>query len=1062
MKKFYLVVIFIGLNMTLLYGQQTVRGTVTGNDGLPLIGATIKSNTGFAKTDSVGVFSLKMRENDDELLVSYLGYASKVFLVKDIKDGMLNVILLRDEKILDEVNISTGYQSIPKERATGSFDFIDNKTLNQQVSTDVLSRLEAVANGLNVDKYSADNGIRIRGANSFSSSAGLREPLIVVDNFPYEGDISNINPNDVESISILKDAAAASIWGARAGNGVIVITTKKGKRNETLKIEGNYNVTVGEKPNLNYHRLMSSADFIEMEKFLFGHEYRFSDTSAIGHPVFTPAYEILFKWRDGHISQQETDRMLEELANVNVRDEYLRWMYRPSLNQQYATNIRGGSDKSTWYFSAGYDENRSDLDARYKRMNLSFNNTYNLTKNLQLNTAMLYTQSKNISGRTAYSPTNGWPVYTQLANQEGEALPVMNAYRQPFLDTLAGGKLLDWNYYPLTDDRYKQTVTNLTDALVNVGINYQPLSWLNVDVKYQYEQQTTSSETLYDKESYFTRNLINQFSSLNAQTGDIMRGIPLGAINDLSNARMNTHNARGQLNINRLWGKHQITALLGGEVRDKKTNGGIYRTYGFNPDILTAATVNYDTPYPHFITGRNVYIPQWSGFNGTVNRFVSAFANGAYSFDNRYTVTLSGRRDASNLFGVSTNDKWNLLWSAGLGWNISNESFYGSALIPYLKLRATHGLSGNVDMGRSALTTIAYRANASIYTGMPTATISQHANPDLRWEKVAMTNVALDFGTKNNRLSGSLDFYYKKANDLLGPHPVDYTTGIFGTVTKNIASLSGKGLDVLLNSLNVARAVRWTSNLNLSFYKDKVVDYYRPDLPASSYVSTTVRGPSFAKGKPLYAMLSYDWAGLEPATGDPQGYLNGEISKNWRALTRDSVTLDDLVYSGSAIPTVFGSLGNTIEWKGLSLTMRLMFKFGYYFRDNSLAYSGLTTVRTNVHAEYANRWQQPGDEKFTNVPSFVWPIDANRDNFYLNSTAKVERGDHIRIQFIRLGYDINKSLIPRLPFENANIYFNVTNLGIIWRANDKGVDPDYGADVMPPAASYSIGVKVNL
>ena len=245
-------------------------------------------------TNSEGEFSIRLTIFPDTLTISYIGHPPVKRLVNK-KDLVIQILLPgAEDQVLNEVQVSTGYQRIPKERATGSFSVISNKVFNQQVSTDILSRLEAVANGLKVDRLSSvgSSKLSIRGLSSIN---GPKDPLIILDNFPYEGDITGINPNDVQDITLLKDAAAASIWGAKAGNGVIVITTKKGSYNQPISVEVAANMTIGEKPNLFYNKQISSGDFIDAETFLFNNKYRFSDTSASSRPVFSPVYEILFK-----------------------------------------------------------------------------------------------------------------------------------------------------------------------------------------------------------------------------------------------------------------------------------------------------------------------------------------------------------------------------------------------------------------------------------------------------------------------------------------------------------------------------------------------------------------------------------------------------------------------------------------------------------------------------------------------------------------------------------------------------------------------------------------------
>lgn len=1041
-----------------------ITGTVLADSTqFPLSGAvvTVGSTNLRTVTNEMGHFSISVPSTATMLAISYVGYYDRFIPINKGMALPVKVFLKVKVNTLSEVSINTGYQSIPKERATGSFTQVDNKRYNEQVSTDVLSRLESVANGLFVDrKTTGGGGIHIRGLSSIN---GPKDPLIILDNFPYDGDINNINPNDIESITLLKDAAAASIWGTRAGNGVIVITTKKVKFNQPFQVEVNANVLIGGKPDLFYQKQMSSSDFIDVEQFLFSKGFKFSDTASSSHPPFSPVYEILFRQRNGQLSAAGANSQIDALRKVDLRDQFQKYIYQQSVNQQYAVNLRGGTNKMGWMFSAGFDNNISELAATYKRVNLRWQNTYQPLKNLQLSTSLYYTQSKALSGRPAYgsiSTINGsLQPYTQLADAQGNALPVINGYRQSYIDTAGGGKLLDWNFYPLENYKHSTTSTSIDDIVLNFGMNYVFTKALNIDIKYQYEKQQYALENLNDVQSYFTRNLINQFSQLNRATGVVTYKVPTGAILDMTRTTLVSNDARAQLNFNKQWLEHSVTAIAGSEIRQANTVGNTFRTYGYNPDILASTSVDYTNTYPNFVTGSSTFIPNNTGFSNTLNRFVSLYANAAYTYRQKYIVTTSARTDASNLFGLNTNDKWNPLWSVGGGWLLSKEKFYKSALFSYLKLRATYGLSGNVDQNKTAVTTLTY-SGTSTYTLSPYSIISRYANPELRWEKVRMINLGVDFKMWNERIAGSIEYYVKKGTDLFGPSPVDMTTGLSGTVTKNFASMKGRGIDIELNTININSRIKWYSNINLTWYSDRITDYYNASLQGSSFVTDVAPNSLGTPGRPVYSIFSYKWAGLDPANGDPRGYINGKVSKNYASIIADSTQLRDLVYSGSAMPTVYGSIGNTVSYKGFSLTIRLVYKFGYYFRNASINYYNLFNNSTG-HPDYADRWQKPGDELHTSVPSMVYPAVNARDVFYNRSEATVEKGDNIRIQYITLAYDFPKKSIKFLPFQKIQLFANLNNLGIVWRANKKDIDPDYPLTTLPPARNIALGVRVN-
>ena len=1032
-----------------------IKGRVLDEKGEPVAGATvtIKGTKIATSTNSNGEFSLSAV--DDGAVLVFTSVNMEPFELK--VDGKTEVTVAMKTKITTlsdvSVQVNTGYQIIPKERSTGSFVIIDNKTLNQQVSTDVLSRLEAVANGLYVDRISTTPGIRIRGLSTIN---GPKDPLVIVDNFPYEGDITNINPNDVENITILKDAAAASIWGTRAGNGVIVITTKKGKFNQPLSVEFNTNLKIANEPDLFNLKRMSSGEIIDVEQFLFQNKYDFSDTSNSNRPPFSPVYEILFSEMKGVITPAEAAAKINALRNTDVRNDFAKYFYQKAINQQYSIMLRGGAEKFAWIFSGGYDKNVDVLDANYKRLNVRWRSTMRPVKNLEIHAGMTYTNVESKKGKPGYSEISFYQghlfQYAQLANTAGDRLPMIKDYRQTYIDTAGNGKLLDWRYYPLEDHKYVHSSSKLNDVLLNVCIEYKIVKGLSIDFKYQYENQQINGRTMQDENSYFVRNLINRYSQINQTTGLVTRIVPLGRILDLANTSLNSHSGRGQINYELKLLKHEINAIAGGEIRNRITTDNGNRLYGYNHDKLTFANMDYVTQYPNYISGTVSPIFNNDFIEGRENRYVYVFANAAYTYDQKYTVTVSARRDASNLFGVNTNDKWKPLWSTGLAWDISKEPFYKTSIFPYLRIRATYGYCGNVEPNRPAVTTIRY-AGTSPFTNSPWAQFDNYYNPELTWETSAQFNIGLDFEIKNRILSGSIEYYRKKNTDLFGPKPLDYTTGITN-ITANVASMKGYGLDVGLNSRNIDRKIKWVTNLNFSYYKDRVTSYYLSSDQGSNFVEAS--NISGIEGKPVYSILSYRWAGLDPATGDPQGFFGGQVSKNYNELTGSLTTIDDLVYHGPGSPTFYGTLGNTVSWRNLSISVAITYRLGYYFHRESISYAGVFNSLAG-HSDFAERWQKPGDEQLTNVPSMVYPLAASRDDFYRNSEALVTRADHVRLQYINVGYELNKSQWEQNPFKNIQVYFVANDLGIIWRANKQKIDPDFR--ILPPSTNFSIGVR---
>ncbi|MCR8560425.1 SusC/RagA family TonB-linked outer membrane protein [Mucilaginibacter sp. BJC16-A38] len=1069
MKKFiryyYFPVLLACLLLGFLPGVAQVRPIITGRvlsrDSLPLTGATVRCGSVAAVTGTNGKFTLMALSADSARLeVSYIGYRRRHITVRP---GIPVTIVLDPEgNVLQEVVVSTGYQEIPQERATGAFDRINAELFNRGVGADVLSRLDGITTSTLFDKRQDGNPLNALTIRGVSSYDGGNAPLIVVDNFPYQGDISNINPNDVASVTILKDAAAASIWGVRAGNGVIVITTKKGTYNQPVQVSLNSNLTLTAKPDLFYLPQMRSSDFIDVEKVLFGQGFYDGDLgNTFSRPPVSPVVDLLDKARSGGISSFAANQQIDALRDVDVRNDYKKYFYRTGVSQQHALSLSGGSNAASYFFSAGYDKDlASGINDGFDRVTLKSNNTFRPLKHLEVQAGLQYSGT-NTTGENSFSPygySELFPAgksaiypYARLADAGGNPLAIAKDFNTGFTDTTGGGKLHDWQYRPLQEARLANNHTASHDLLANFGIRYTFGSHFNAEVKYQYENTAGTNRQYYDPASYYVRNLINGYAQPDG-SGGYASPVPDGGILDLTENHLEAHDLRGQLNYNNTWGKNEIAAIAGSEIRQDNTLYNSGRTYGYNPGLLTYASVDEVTTFPYYEgIGPDGTIPNNAQFGNLLNRYVSFYANASYTYDRRYTLSASARKDESNLFGVNSNRKGVPLWSAGLAWSASNEAWYHFAVLPYLKLRLTYGYSGNVDNTRSALTTIAYVATNS-YTHMPYANVINPPNPDLRWERVGMTNLGIDFGARGGRITGSIDLYLKNSKDLISPSPVDYTTG-FSTLYINNAGFRGRGMDLQLNTQNLKGALGWNTAFLFSFNRNTVTAYKGNVYDASAYVGYGLTLNPVV-GRDLYGLYSYRWAGLDPQTGDPRGYLNGAVSKDYT--TMDYNTQGSLQYDGSAVPVYYGALRNTFTWRAFSLSANITYKLGYKFRKTSINYTSLF-YNWAGNSDYARRWQKPGDEKTTNVPSMVYPADYDRDQFYTGSEALIGNAGTIRLQDLRLGCQLKQRW---LPFKALLVYAYASNLGIIWRANKWGIDPDYGAGI-PAPKTLSLGLKAD-
>jgi TonB-linked SusC/RagA family outer membrane protein len=1046
-----------------------VTGRVVDTTGSPLSGATVRIKvSGKATVANVdGSFSITANETDD-IEVTFLGFQPYTFAVaKDL--SFQNIVLRRSQATLSEVSIvSTGYQTLPKERATGSFAQPNKTVYDARVTTDILSKLNGITSGLvfNSNTAAATNGldINIRGRSTIFAND---QPLIVVDNFPYTGDYNNINPSDVENVTVLKDAAASSIWGVRAGNGVIVVTTKKGRIAQPLKIGFNSSLTVFNKPNLAYNpNQLNAASYIDLETFLFNKgNYDANLSDVTNYPVISPVIELLAQQRAGLISSNSLKTQLDALRNLNVNDQVKKQLFQNAINQQYGLNFSGGSSKATYFFSGGYDSNLPGRKGNsYQRATLNSQNTFRPIANFEINIGLNLVQSQNRTDNTLGNTTNHIFPYSQIVNTEGMPLPIPYGYRTSYVQSAPSNGFLDWSYKPLEELGRANSVATNNNVRVTSGVKYTFLDGLSAEVKYQYEKTNLQNRDFQNQDTYYTRNLINQYAVV---TNGKVNGynIPLGGILGLTNTNIVSNNLRGLLSYNNTWKKHEVAAIAGVEFSQVSSLSNGLTLYGYNDDNATFANVNTTSFYNINPSGNTSTINSGLNIGGSLDRIRSSFANLAYTYQDKYTLSGSARIDASNYFGVATNQKSLPLWSSGIKWDLYKENFYKIEWLPLLDIRATYGYNGNLDRSVTGVTTFLYQSNA-LYTNLPYSTISNVGNPNLTWEKTGIANFAIDFSTKNNRFSGSFEYYFKNISDVLGYKTFPNNAGII-SLKGNYSDMSGQGFDLTFSSKNLTGELRWSTTILLSHAIDKVTRYDVAPL-ASQLVGAdgngTVAVPNV--GKPVFGLYSYKWGGLNTTTGNPIGYLNGVQSESFDAILNNS-GIADLIYSGSARPTYFGGINNHFAYKGFSLDLQINYKFGYFFRKPTINYSQITSGGSAyliVNQDFDKRWTKPGDEKATIVPSLIYPFSPSRDQFYQGSEINVEKGDHIRLQDISLRYDLNRSMLKNLPLSSLQLFLYANNVGILWKANHNGLDPDAvpgGNDrsTVPIPRSIAFGIK---
>jgi TonB-dependent starch-binding outer membrane protein SusC len=1030
-----------------------VKGKVLNKQEQALEGVTVtvKGSNISTITDVNGEFLFREIDENSVLIFTHVNLEYREIKLNG-KTDLKITLTTKITDLEDVVVINTGYQRIPRERATGSFAHVNNELLNRRVSTDILSRLEGVTPGVLFDKNPENPlGITVRGRSTLYANT---QPLIVIDNFPYSGDLNSINPNDIESITVLKDAAASSVWGALSGNGVIVITTKRGKYGQSINVGLNTSLMVANKPDLFYDRnFLKSTDFLFVEKYLFEkgyYDYELANTTA-GMPT-SPAVEIYDQLRSGTISQAEADRQIDLLKSTDIRNDFDKYFYRRTINQQYALNVSGGGEKSHYYLSGGYNKDLSNVVGNENdRISFMSSMTFRPISKLEISGDIAYAINNNKSNGLTSVPVGGkystiFP-YGRLADENGNHLPTVRDYRQSFVDNTGINGLLDWHYIPLDELQSSDKIFKTVETRLAVGVRYTILKGLSADIKYQFQRGNMEYRSHEGVETYYARNLINRFSVISG-TDVVERAVPLGGILQMSNYTNTSNAGRGQLTYITEWNNHRISTIAGVDIREIKTTGSVNGFYGYDENTGSYSIVNHNTLYPTFPDNNTAYISSLASYSPyTLNRFRSLFGNGSYTYKNRYTFSASARIDQSNIFGVKTNQKGVPLWSVGGKWDIYKERFFDIPVLTSLTLRTTYGFNGNYDRTSTAYTTFRYEGIGG-FNNVPVVGIRNVGNPQLKWEKIGMFNAGIDFNIGEGILAGSIDYFRKNGTDMIGRSTIPASTGFISTVG-NYSRMKGQGFDVFLNTAIVRKAFNWTVVILMSHATDKVTKNEGDDQKLV--------------GRPINALLSYQSAGLDD-NGDPVGYLAGELSTDYGAIIDlASTNPETRMYNGSSTPQLFGSVRNILSWKGFSISAMISYKGNYYFRRSSISYATLLQSAYG-HVDFSRRWQKPGDEKITNVPAFVDfdnPQFSNRDIFYRGSSVLVERGDHIRLQDVNLTFDLTKRQVSRLPFNTVQFYFYGTNLGVLWKANKEGIDPDFRTG-FPNPKSFAIGLRANM
>lgn len=966
---------------SLTFAQSKVSGTVKDANGEPLIGVSVveEGTSNGAVTDINGNYTLNVKPGA-KLKLSYIGFTPKT-----IKAGSNSQIVMdEDNTALNEV-VVVGYGTMRRKDVTSSITTVSSKDLNKGVFTDPAQMLQGKVPGLVVSSTADPNGsptITLRGASTLRS--GAMSPYYVVDGIPGV-DISIVSPDDIESIDVLRDATATAIYGSKAANGVIIITTKKGAE---------------EKTNVYYNGYVAFDNILKKYDMCTADELR----------QYAKDHNVTLK--DGG-------------ANVDWQDEVLR----TGISHNHNVGITGGNGSTNYMISA----NLMKREGVIKMTGMDRFNVRALVSTKTLKDHLTVSLGANMM----YGKHFGVPT----SNEGASVLDAMNYYSPTNAVRNADGS---WtlgagskNYNPLAlmEENKSETVWKRNQFIGKTALELWKGFFWNVNYSWSNYQSTYSA--------YNTRN--SQLEGIGNKNGQATR---------------NTYFGREQtfetyLNYDFKVGKSKWGLMAGYSWEEKKNNDGFgLSVEGFYNDDLTW----YNMSYAQTILG--VQNSVQSGYRENV-RNISFYGRANYSFDSRYMIQATVRRDGSSVFGK--NHRWGTFPSASVAWNITEEKFMrNQKIFDNLKLRAGYGISGNA-MGFDVYSSYnTYGASGTfVYDGKTyrTYAATKNANPDLKWESTGMLNVGLDFAFLKGRLNGTIEVYNKKTKDLIWSYPVPTTQYIYGWMDANVGEMTNKGIEFTLNAVPVrTKNFSWNTTINLSHNKN-TVDKMQNDVfhttnltqgdPMVAGVSANGWTQRIMEGEPLGTFYTYQYAGT--VNGRSEYYVLDE-NGNRTGETTNNPGLKDRSVTGCAQPKLTAGWNNTLSYKNWNLTAFLTGVFGNDVYDSPRAHytsAQLFSDGKNVLKEFLTN---PAGDASGSLPS---------DRF-------IEKGSYVRLQTLSLSYTFRNCFHDWIQdltlYGTANNLFTITNYkGLDPEVNLGGIDPgiDYRWNRYPHTRTFMVGVKIN-
>jgi len=1026
---------------TAIAQERTITGTVSSkDDGLPLpgVGVKVKGSSTGVSTDASGKYSIKANSGAT-LVFTSIGFISTEVPVGN--RATISVQLSSESRALDEVVIQVPYGTVKKSAFTGSEVTVGSAELTKTQMTSVTRALEGRVSGIVATNGGGQPGsgasVRVRGVTSVNAS---NSPLYVVDGAIYNGSISALNNDDIESVTVLKDASATALYGSRAAAGVIMIQTKQGRRGEAA-IRANIRTGMMNR-GIPQYDLVDQKDYYEMmwEATRNRLQYASGQTPVLAgqnaSAQLTGPSALVYNAYNVPGAQlvDPVTGKLNPNAKLLWNDNWNEVLFQDALRQDYNVSISGAGDKNDYYFSGGYlSEEGVTKFTEYDRYTLRLNTNTQarpwLKAGVSADAAISY-QRNNVNGGTAttnpfyYSTNMGpiYPVYQRDANGN-----YVN-------DPATGKPALDWGVASQMGARPYAPNSNLLGSLdlddrSTRAINVNASTYAEITFLKDFKFRPSISTTLYDA---------NGTTFQNSLYGDAFN---VAGRSTKSNSRQLTYTFNQVLSYSKtLNTDHRISALVGHE------------NYAFRVNAVSATRTGF--PFPGTSELAPAAVAEGSTSSEDNHRIESYFSKVDYEFKSRYYLSGSIRRDGSSRF--QSDHRWGTFFSVGAAWRLSQESFLkGVSWVNELKLRANYGEVGNEGLS-------SYYAYQGLYglgwnnVGYPGATVGTLANFLLSWEKNATTNIGLDFSLFKNRLQGSLEWYNKVSDNLLFDVPLAPSTGIL-TINDNVGTMYNRGLDLNLGYDAIkANKFNWRVDLNLTRFKNKITE-----LPQKEIIDGTKK---LMVGRSIYDFWMREYAGVDPATGlamFKQDVLGTDGLPTGQTITTTNITNASFYYHGSAIPDLTGGITNSFSYGNFDLSFMFTFQLGGTFYDSNYAtLMHVGSYGSSWHKDILKRWTTPG--QVTDVPR-VQNALANQSGA---STRYLFDADYLNLKNIALGYTLPKNWMNSVGIKGARLTGNVDNV-FLWHKGPKGMNPQGSFNgvtdfTYPVMRTFTLGLSVNL